>query len=183
MIIRTGLFRSGLTGLVFSPRGGRLRIIYRMHPNSTRTSVNYWITLFALIFVASRSLAQDIDDPTLLITANNVSDSVSILSTDTFSIAIQLDADTSACIEVDWWILVDTPFGFYSYRLFENSWLPGIVPSARDDLFDIAPIEVLNVSLLPRGSYTFYFGIDYWPNGKIDVGQLEYSSVVVEVRK
>jgi hypothetical protein len=46
---------------------------------------------------------------------------------------------------------------------------------------DLSPYEVLNMSGLPVGSYTFYFGVDMNMNGSVDIGQLYYDSVEVNV--
>ena len=44
----------------------------------------------------------------------------------------------------------------------------------------LSPYEVLN-SVLPEGSYIFYFGVDLNANGMIDFSSLYYDSVPVTV--
>ena len=49
-------------------------------------------------------------------------------------------------------------------------------------LFDLSSFEVLNMSGLPPiGSYTFYFGVDMNMNSHLDMQNLYYDSVEVEV--
>ena len=48
-------------------------------------------------------------------------------------------------------------------------------------LIDLPPYEVLNMSGLPEGMYTAYFGVDMDMNGLLDFDQLYYDSVVVNI--
>ena len=48
-------------------------------------------------------------------------------------------------------------------------------------LFDLATFGVMNMTGLPTGTYTFYFGVDMVMNGSIDMGQIFYDSVWVAI--
>ena len=48
-------------------------------------------------------------------------------------------------------------------------------------LRDIPSREVLNMSGLPSGEYTFYFGVDMVMNGLINIGQAYYDQVSVTI--
>ncbi len=76
---------------------------------------------------------------------------------------------------------MDTPFGFFYYNVSSGSWTPGIVVTAQAPLFDLSPFEVLNISGLPVGTYTFFFGVDMNMNGSADFGVLFVDAVVVNV--
>ncbi len=62
-----------------------------------------------------------------------------------------------------------------------GNWLPGQVVTYQGPLFGLRPYEVLNMTALPAGAYTVYFGVDTVMNGSINMGQLFYDSVDVEV--
>ena len=56
----------------------------------------------------------------------------------------------------------DTPFGWYYYDVIGGSWSwkPGLSCTCQGSLFKLTPFEVLNISGLSKGTYTFYFGVD-----------------------
>jgi len=85
-------------------------------------------------------------------------------------------------VQADWWCLADAPFGWYSYNAGTENWVPGFHVSYQGPLFELTPpSEVLNVSDLPMGDYTFYFGIDGKRNGHLD-DPLYYNSVEVSIK-
>ncbi|MCP4262624.1 MAG: hypothetical protein GY774_34740 [Planctomycetes bacterium] len=121
-------------------------------------------------------------DPFPDITANGSDGPVTIPSSDNLSIEIGLDS-AGRTDNADWWVLTATPFAppndWYYYNL--SDWVPGFSVTYQAPLFDLSPYEVLNMSGLPVGSYTFYFGVDLIMNGSLDMGQIYYDSVEVEV--
>jgi hypothetical protein len=46
---------------------------------------------------------------------------------------------------------------------------------------DLAYAELFNMSGLPTGTYTFYFGVDLNMNGSLDMDKLYYDSVNVTI--
>jgi len=77
--------------------------------------------------------------------------------------------------------VADTSFGLYRYDAGSDSWAPGLTVTYMGPLFDLSPFEVLNTSGLPTGPYTFYFGVDMNMNGILDMDQIYYDSVVVNI--
>ena len=79
------------------------------------------------------------------------------------SIAISLNPGDKAGQTADWWVAVNTPFAppgdWYTFVYPGLNWLPGVNLCAQTGLFDLAPYEVLNMTL-PVGNYTFYFALD-----------------------
>jgi probable HAF family extracellular repeat protein len=67
----------------------------------------------------------------------------------------------------DWWFFVQTPAGIYSFDVASRSWLPGFFPSAKAPLRDLAP-RTLPPAAHGAGPYTYYFGVDFLPNGVMD---------------
>ena len=48
-------------------------------------------------------------------------------------------------------------------------------------LFDLSTIEVLNMTGLPAGTYTFYFAVDTNMNGNLDIDELFFDFVFVNI--
>jgi hypothetical protein len=113
------------------------------------------------------------------IKANGSDSPVTIAPSDTLSVTIELDSGGNTN-NADWWVLGDTPFGWYYFDLY-SGWLPGINCTYQGPLVDLGSYEVLNMSGLPVGYYTFYFGVDTLMNCLIDTGQLYYDSVDVNI--
>jgi hypothetical protein len=114
-------------------------------------------------------------------TANGGDGPIEIRSADPLSTSIALDAGAFAGDEADWWIIVESPMGWY-YLDFGAGWLEGIAVSYQGALVDLAPFETFSGSGLPAGTYTFYFAVDMVANGEIDHDQLYADAVVVNVK-
>ena len=94
---------------------------------------------------------------------SNGSDGPLVLSQgDPVSVTIDLNSSEYAGLNADWWIAVRTPFDppedWFTY-VYPSGWIPGVNLYAQTDLFDLASLEVLNLTL-PLGTYTFYFALD-----------------------
>ena len=94
------------------------------------------------------------------------------------SINVSLDPGSQAMQIADWWIVAESPFGWFSY-VFPVGWFSGILPCVQTPLFDLTPsVEVLNGSL-PAGVYKFYFALDNGADGVPDVTWLDGVQVTV----
>jgi subtilisin family serine protease len=113
--------------------------------------------------------------------ANGSDGPITITTSDNLSVTVALASGDFGGENADWWVVVNTPFGFFYYDVISGSWIPGIVVTAQFPLFDLSPFEVMNISGLPPGTYTFFFGVDMNMNGSIDVGVLFLDSVVVNI--
>ena len=58
-------------------------------------------------------------------------------------------------------------------------WLPGKKASYQGPMKSILSKKVFNDSGLPKGGYTFYFGIDYVMNGTINLAKGHYDKISV----
>jgi Tol biopolymer transport system component len=118
--------------------------------------------------------------PVCDIKANGSDGPVGLTLGDTLSVTIELDPGIYPGIQADWWCAADTPFGWYYYD-DTGTWLSGFEVSYQGPLFDLTPpLEVLSISGLPIGGYTFYFGVDGNRNGNLDE-PLYYDSVEVNI--
>lgn len=87
---------------------------------------------------------------------------------------------------VDWWVVAQALGGWY-YLNASMQWTPmtdfgQIHPVYQGGLFPLAPRTILEMSTLPVGAYTFYFGVDQM-NGRLDLdGYIWYDSVSFEVQ-
>ena len=120
-------------------------------------------------------------EPTPDIKANGSDNPVYIAVSDNLSATIELDPGDSLGVQADWWCVADTPSGWYYYKYATETWLPGFKVSYQGPLGDVSPpLEVLNMSDLPAGSYTLYFGVDGNRNGNFDEPSY-YDSVEVSI--
>ncbi len=132
--------------------------------------------VISLVFViTSKALAISPD-----IKANGSDGSINLGIGDNLSVSISLTAGGSLGVDCDWWVAVDTPFGWYHYDL-SSGWMPGLFVTHQGPLSDLGTVTVLNMPGLPAGTYTFYFAVDTNRNGSLDIDSLYYNSVVVYV--
>jgi hypothetical protein len=114
------------------------------------------------------------------IKANGQDGAIIVPHGDQVSIEVSLDPGNYPGVQADWWVLANTPVGFYYKNLF-SGWKPGLSVTHQGPLFNLTPpLEVLNTSGLPKGNYTFYFGVDGNKNGILDQ-PLFYDSVEVNI--
>jgi hypothetical protein len=120
------------------------------------------------------------------IATNNSSGQIIMSRGDALSVFVNLDAGNGLGLDADWWIAAYTPIGWY-YYVYPDKWyyaasaVEDIRPAYQGPLFDLPPLEVLNITQLPAGAYTFYFGVDLDRNGKIDFDRLYLSAIVTNV--
>lgn len=109
-------------------------------------------------------------------------------STSAMTGTVSLSAGTGLGENADWWVVADTPLGWFYFDLLTR-WTFVVDPAAglptthQGPLFDLAPFEILSFSVagLPSGPYTFYFAVDTNMNGVIDFGELFFDSAEILV--
>lgn len=121
----------------------------------------------------------NLTEPEPDIKANGSDGPISIYTTDTLSVGIELDPVDYSGDPMDWWVLAKTPFGWYYYHL-SSGWVPGKNVTHQGYLFNLNYREVMNRTL-PEGFYRFYFGVDGNMNGEINSSPLYYDHVDVTV--
>jgi hypothetical protein len=123
-------------------------------------------------------------DPVPEIKANASDGPITIPQSENLSVTVELDAGDSVGENADWWVVASTPFSppsdWYYYDLTLD-WQPGLNVTYQGPLFDLSSYTVLNISGLPVGNYTFYFGVDMIMNGSLDMGDIYYDSVEVTI--
>ena len=88
-------------------------------------------------------------------------------------------------MDADWWVLVNTPAGWYNLGIstgWQNSPGGAFTPAHQGALSSMGAMEVLNISGLMPGSYTFYFGVDAM-DGVFNQDQVWYGSVRLTVQE
>ncbi|MBF0592491.1 MAG: hypothetical protein HQL02_10435 [Nitrospirae bacterium] len=120
--------------------------------------------------------------PQPTITANGAKGTVKIKTTDTLSISVALNAGGFSGQSADWWLQALTDLGLYYYDVVGGSWgwQPGNSVTYMGQLFNLGQTEVLRISGLPVGTYSFNFQVDLTMNGKKD-GQMYSDNVLVIV--
>ncbi len=98
------------------------------------------------------------------------------------SITVEISSRGLTGQDADWWILLGLPNNYwFHYEGSGNSWQPGFATTYQKPLEDLST-EVLNMSTLQIGIYTFLVGFDTVMNGTFDAGQSYMDSVVVIVK-
>ena len=110
------------------------------------------------------------------------------ISFNSSSVTIQLATGSFIGKSADWWVVAATPWGHWYYYVYPNKWidagtdLSGISSAYQGQLFDLPSFELIKTLGLPKGIYTFYFGVDMKLNNLLDLDQLYYNKVDVNVQ-
>lgn len=101
------------------------------------------------------------------------------------STTVQIDPGPYAGIPADWWVLANTPWGWYNLNS-DLQFIPvidfnTIQPAYQGGLSTLfPPLQVLRTSALPAGAYTLYFGVDPL-DGHLNLDQVWYDAVVLTI--
>ena len=119
-----------------------------------------------------------------VIKANGSTHDITIGHSDNLSITVQLNPGEFAGVPVDWWIVACSGSTWIymdsaaEWRL-EGAWRPVY----QGGLFNLPATEVLNITGLGTGLYTFYFAVDYPMDGILNVdGPILVDAVNVTVQ-
>ncbi len=115
------------------------------------------------------------------IMANGSDGPLTISSGENLKIYLALAGCKELGNNADWWVLADTPFGWYYYRLPSLAFKSGLQVTYMGPVFDLVPFTVLDMSTLPAGNYNFYFGVDMVMNGVLELGLMYFDSVNITV--
>lgn len=116
------------------------------------------------------------------ITANGSDDPLTINFGDSLTVDITLDPADDVGLNADYWLLANSPFGWYRYNLLSGSFVPGFVVTYQGTLNPLGPMTVYSGTTLPIGTYTFYFGVDMEMDGGLDMDQMSHDMVSVTVQ-
>lgn len=77
------------------------------------------------------------------------------------SVTVTLDPGSRDGEDADWWVAATSPFGLFWFTL-DRGWVSSDSPIRvhGGPLFSLSPYIILEMSTLPVGDYTFYFGVD-----------------------
>lgn len=112
------------------------------------------------------------------IQANGQDGPIWVFPFDPISIHISLDPGDRKDLYADWWIVVDTPTGWFSYVRSEG-WQPDLHPYDQAPLVELSPPLVLPGIVLAPGLYAYYFSIDDNADGLLDETWVDQVSVIV----
>lgn len=123
-----------------------------------------------------------------VIKANGQLDNVTIGTSDSLSVSVQLNPGEYIGNEVDWWVIALAGSSWY-YMNDSFMWTPfdGMPshcrPVNRGALFNLPATEVLNTSGLQAGLYTFWFAVDVPMDGHLNLdGPILLDSVNIAVQ-
>jgi hypothetical protein len=136
-------------------------------------------SLLTLILLVAPGLIQA---GTPIISANGNSTSITVSAADPVTISIGMtDAITDPV--ADWWIAVTTQFAAPDdlYFFDGSGWGKQPVVAFQQAFSNFTELEILAITALPVGVYTFYFAVELNLNGVLDMESLVYASVQVSV--
>ena len=123
------------------------------------------------------------------IRANDATNNVTVNYPDPLSITVEMNADIYAGAEVDWWVVAFAHSGAWYYLDSAMQWPPFsgdlafCQPVYQGALVDLSSTPVLSGVTLLRGTYDFWFVVDYPMDGILDPnGQILYDKVTVVVQ-
>lgn len=107
----------------------------------------------------------------------------------TRNLSIEITMQTDSEKFVDWWLAADTPVGWFYFDLASAHWISidqafeTIKPAHQGALISFFDLEVLKLPVdnLPVGIFVFYFGVDDKMNGLLDLDELIFDHVSVEI--
>ena len=159
------------------------RPIMKFHVSLTGVLAVMFFALPLLVMSIGQAIANSLPD----IKISGTDNIITLTSNDTLTATVQLDAGEQAGEPADWWIVAETPMGWYPYE-YPDSWhLSGnsvvdLLPAYQGPLFNLTePLEVLRVTGLPAGQHVFYFGVDTIVNGLVDTAALSYDWIAFEM--
>jgi len=120
------------------------------------------------------------------IKANGATGTVTVNYPETVSITVEMNADNYAGTPVDWWVIAIAGSSWY-YLNNSFQWIPennllNWHPVYQGRLFNTS-LTVLNSFQLPRGTYYFWFAVDYPMEGILNLnGTILYDMVTVVVQ-
>lgn len=100
-----------------------------------------------------------------------------VSSTTAVSIAVGLSTGNQSGKTADWWVVLGSPDGLYSWT--GSGWAEGFKSVTSYPLFDFSAIDIFSTTL-PVGCYTFYFGVDTQADAKLN-SPFYYDRVMVHV--
>jgi len=118
------------------------------------------------------------------IKANGTVGNVTVNYPDAMSITVEMNADNYAGVPVDWWV-VACANGTWFYLNSTAGWTQegDWHPVCQGGLFDLPATEVLNITGLGTGLYTFWFAVDYPMDGILNLdGPILVDAVNVTVQ-
>ncbi len=117
-----------------------------------------------------------------------------VTPTDNLSVTVALVPVSHSGDNADWWVAANvsgtsTIDGWYYFDLSAFGFMPvgdsafNLLVTHQGLLSNLPTFEILDipVSGLPSGTYTFYFAVDLNMNGLLDVFELFFDGVVVNI--
>lgn len=125
------------------------------------------------------------------IKVNDSDEPIKLGQADPVTVSLGLNAGNGIGLKADWWLLMSTPVGLFHLDILEGGWQPGfeITDYAyQGPLFGIPMVNILNFKpkskefVLPKGDYIFLFGVDFNPNGSLDLNQVKYDYAELKIK-
>lgn len=151
-----------------------LRILYRLTRNLSH------LALFAVFCITTTASVQ-LSAQTL--TANGSRLPLTLASSAELRLSIAYEGGRSSDAPFDWWLALTSTLPPPNHLLFYSagSWGSEQAPVFQKPLLPMAEQEILVISDIPVGTYTFYFGVEAQADGELDIDLLDYDSLTLTV--
>ena len=130
----------------------------------------------------SPTISSNVTGP--IIKANGTEGEITIYYPEILSVTVEMNAGEYEGIPVDWWVVANA-WSSWFYLDSVTGWVQADVwhPANQGGLMNLPATEVLNISGLQAGSYTFYFAVDYPMDGILHLeGPILFDAVNVTVK-
>ena len=130
----------------------------------------------------SPTISSNVTGP--IIKANGTEGEITIYYPEILSVTVEMNAGEYEGIPVDWWVVANA-WASWFYLDSVTGWVQADVwhPANQGGLMNLPATEVLNISGLQAGSYTFYFAVDYPMDGILHLeGPILFDAVNVTVK-
>ncbi|MBU4365925.1 MAG: leucine-rich repeat domain-containing protein [Verrucomicrobia bacterium] len=120
------------------------------------------------------------------IKANGKVGNITVNYSEAVSVTAEMNAGDYAGVPFDWWVVACAGSSWFymnnSSQWTEENDLQKWHPVYQGSLFHLPATEVLNISGLMIGSYTFYFAVDLPMNGVLNMERIWVDAVTVNVQ-
>jgi len=152
-----------------------------------KKNIKRFTILISAMFVLQCSNVFSATNPIVNIKANGLLSPITINQSSALSVNVDIDPGNLLGSNADWWVVAKTPSGDWYSWVYPTGWIQSgsdlnrISVAYQGSLFALPPYEVLNVSNLPLGNYSVYFGVDTNMNGTLDLSALYYTTTSITV--
>jgi len=140
-----------------------------------------YIVLVWLLVLTATSFLYASSLPSTEVTLNKAASPISVLTTDSVSLSLALDAGLSSGVNADWWLVQLFNDSQASFNPVSGQFESGLNPGLQTGLSSFPLVSFLSFSGLEAGTHQYCFAVDTIMNGEPDWDKLYYDCATVTV--